>query len=135
MKLIWSVAAATALFVSSAAAGQAQVNAPGKMVVLTEKDHDRTVDLRVGEPISVNLPENATTGYRWAIESIDPQLIEVRATEAEYPTNAIGAAGEARWTFVAEASGTTEITLKRWRHWEGDASIVQRFRLRVRILP
>jgi inhibitor of cysteine peptidase len=135
MKLIRSVAAAGALLLWSPAAGEARMDTPKKAVVLTEKDHDRTVDVHVGETVSVSLPENATTGYRWAIERVDPQLIEARAAEPKYPANAIGSAGEVELDFLAKAPGTTAIVLKQWRHWEGDASIIQRFRIQVRIFP
>ena len=111
------------------------MDTPKEVIVVTERDDGRTLDLQVGEAIRVKLPENATTGYRWAIESINPQLIEAREAAPNYPANAIGAGGEVEWVFLAKAPGTTQITLKLWRHWEGDASIVQRFRLRVRILP
>jgi inhibitor of cysteine peptidase len=135
MTLIRSVAAAVALLAWSAAAGEAQMDTPKRMVVLTEKDHDRTVELHVGEGVRVTLPENATTGYRWAIEQLDPQLIEARAAQPKYPADSIGSGGEVQWDFLAKAPGTTSIVLKQWRHWEGDASIVQRFRIQVRILP
>lgn len=135
MKLPRSVAAAGALLVWSPAAGEAKMDTPNKAVVLTERDHDRTVDLHVGEALSVALPENATTGYRWAIEWADSQLIEPRAAQPRYPANAIGSGGEVEWSFLAKAQGTTSIILKQWRHWEGEASIVKRFRIQLRILP
>jgi inhibitor of cysteine peptidase len=111
------------------------MDTPEKAVVLSERDHDRTIDLHVGEAVSVSLPENATTGYRWAIEEADSQLIEARAAQPKYPANAVGSGGDVQWDFIAKAPGTTSIVLKQWRHWEGDASIVQRFRIQVRILP
>jgi inhibitor of cysteine peptidase len=108
---------------------------PKKAVVLTERDHNRSVDVHVGETISVILPENATTGYRWAIERVDSQLVEARSPQPKYPANAIGSGGEVEWDFLAKAPGTTSIALKQWRHWAGDASIVQRFRIQIRMLP
>jgi hypothetical protein len=36
---------------------------------------------------------------------------------------------------VARASGRTRLALKRWRHWEGDASIVERFAVTLDIKP
>ena len=135
MKLIRSGAAAAALLVWSAAAGEAQMDTPSRVVPLTEKDRDRTVELHVGEAVRVALPENATTGYRWAIETVDPQLIEAGAAQAKYPANALGSGGEVEWNFLAKAPGTTSIVLKQWRHWEGDGSIVQRFRVQLRLLP
>jgi inhibitor of cysteine peptidase len=135
VKLIWCVAAAAALLAWSAAAGERQMNAPEKVVALTGNDHDRTVDLHVGETVSVTLLENATTGYRWALEQVDPQLIEAVAAQPDYSANAIGSGGEVEWDFLTKAPGTTSITLKQWRHWEGDASIIQRFRIELRIVP
>jgi predicted secreted protein len=31
------------------------------------------------------------------------------------------------WKLVARRPGRTRVALKRWRHWEGDASIAERF--------
>jgi hypothetical protein len=42
--------------------------APTTMLLLVEKDNDRTVDIRQGESVRISLPENATSGYRWAID-------------------------------------------------------------------
>ena len=51
----------------AAGTGKAQVKAR-VMQSLTDADNERTVDLRVGESVRLTLPENATTGYRWAID-------------------------------------------------------------------
>jgi inhibitor of cysteine peptidase len=104
-------------------------------IILTEHDDGRTIDLHVGQAVTVNLPENATTGYRWAIEQPDARLVEAREGKSQYPSNALGSAGRVEWVFLAKAPGTTSITLKQWRPWEGDASIVQRFRAQLHIVP
>ena len=83
----------------------------------------------------INLAENATTGFRWAIDRYDEQLFEVVATEPHYPNNAIGAGGEVSFIFRAKKPGSGEIALKNWRHWEGDSSVTNRFRVRLRIEP
>jgi hypothetical protein len=36
---------------------------------------------------------------------------------------------------VARGPGRTRLGLKRWRHWEGDASIVERFAVTLDIKP
>jgi len=135
MRLLRFVAAAAALLALSPAAAKARTDTPKRAPMLTERDHNRSVELHVGEAVSVTLPENATTGYRWVIETVDPQLIEARALQPKYPGNAIGSGGEVEWSFLAKAPGTTSIALKQWRHWEGDASVTERFRIQVRILP
>lgn len=105
------------------------------MFLLTEKDNGRSVDIRVGESISINLPENATTGYRWAIDHYDPECLKATASEPHYTANAIGSGGEIAFTFEGRKIGSGEIVLKHWRHWEGDLSITSRFRLRLNVLP
>src|SRR5664279_4227950 len=72
--------------VSCAAAEEA----PKTMLSLVEKDSGRTIDIRSGETVEITLPENATTGYRWAIDHCDEEIIEALATEPHYPAKAVG---------------------------------------------
>ena len=108
---------------------------PKTMLSLVETDNDRTVDVRVGETVRVTLPENATTGYRWAIDRYDEEFIEAVATEPHYTSKAIGSGGKVAFVFQAKSVGTGEILLKHWRHWEGDSSVTSRFRLRLHVQP
>jgi inhibitor of cysteine peptidase len=39
------------------------------------------------------------------------------------------------WTLRARAPGRTRVGLKRWRHWEGDKSVVERFAVTLDIKP
>ena len=109
--------------------------APKAMLSLVETDNGRTVDIRRGETVQVSLPENATTGYRWAIDRCDEEFIEVLATEPHYTARGRGAGGEVAFTFHGKKIGTGEIVLKHWRHWEGDSSVTSRFRIRLRVQP
>jgi inhibitor of cysteine peptidase len=101
------------------------------MPSLTEADNGRTVDLRVGETVSVTLPENATTGYRWAIDRLDPGIVEANEAKPHYPSGAVGSGGVVTFAFKSTGPGSGEVSLKHWRHFEGDASITKRFRIRM----
>jgi inhibitor of cysteine peptidase len=105
------------------------------MRLLAETDNDRTVDIRLGETVRVTLAENATTGYRWAIDRYDEEFVEALGTDARYPSNRIGAGGEVTFDFQGRKIGTGEIVLKEWRHWEGDSSVTKRFRVRLHVQP
>ena len=105
------------------------------MVFLVETDNDRTVDIRLGETVRVSLPENATTGYRWAIDLCDKDIVELVANEPRYTASAVGSGGEVAFTFGAKKVGVAAIVLKHWRSWEGDASVIARFRVRLRVQP
>jgi len=101
------------------------------MPSLTEADNGRTVDLRVGETVEVKLPENATAGYRWAIDRLDPGIVAAKESKPDYPSDQVGSAGKAQFAFKAIKAGSGEVLLKYWRHFEGDASVTQRFRVRL----
>ncbi len=108
---------------------------PRSMPIIVEKDNGRTLDIRLGELVRVSLPENATTGYRWAIDHFDQELIEIVATEPHYRSNAIGSGGEVDFIFKGKQLGVGEIMLKHWRQWQGDSSIISRFQFRLHVTP
>ena len=114
----------------SAAAEKANI-----MQTLTEADNEKTIELRVGDSVRVSLPENATTGFRWGIDQLDAQIVEMVGSEPHYPGGAVGAGGEVTFTFKAKTPGTGDLTLKYWRHFEGDSSVTKRFHLRLNARP
>ena len=128
-----ALAGASLLYVTSAVSAGAEKADP--MQSLTETDNDRTVDLRVGETFRVRLPENATTGYRWTIDRLDDEVVEAVGSESDYAAGSIGSGGAITFTFRAKKPGTGDIALKHWRHFEGDASVTNRFRLRLNARP
>lgn len=103
------------------------------MLLLVESDNGQAAEIRFGESVCVTLRENATTGYRWAIDHYDEECIEAVSTESRYAPNVIGAVGEVAFTFKGKKIGTGEIVLKHWRHWEGDSSVIARFRVRLQV--
>lgn len=101
------------------------------MTPLTEADDGRSVDLHVGETVEVSLPENATTGYRWAIDRLDPDIVEANEAKSRYPSSQTGSAGRVTFAFKATRPGSGEVVLKYWRHFEGDSSVTKRFRIKL----
>jgi inhibitor of cysteine peptidase len=110
----------------------------GKKMVheLVETDNERTADICLHETVRITLPENATTGYRWVVERYDGTFLNELATESHYPKTAVvGSGGNVVFIFQGKKSGRGEILLKQWRSWEGDASVIARFRVLVNVLP
>jgi inhibitor of cysteine peptidase len=103
--------------------------------VLTAADNGRTVELHVGDEVALRLPENATTGYRWAIDSADANLVDIKEGQYVSTSEKMGGGGEAQWLIKAKAPGATSIKLKRWRQWEGESSVVERYEITLRISP
>jgi len=104
-------------------------------VAVTKEQNGRVVTAKVGDSILVQLPENPTTGYAWALDSIDPTLLEAGAPAYHGEGAGLGTGGVKTWTLKARAPGRTRVELKRWRHWEGDTSIVERFAVTLNIEP
>jgi len=103
------------------------------MLSLVEADNGRTVDIQQGDTVRITLPENATTGYRWAVDRVDESFIEALESEPHYAPSGVGSGGEIAFVFRAKAVGSGEIVLKHWRHWAGDSSIIGRFRIQLRV--
>ena len=102
---------------------------------LTERDDGRTIELRVGERIILELPEIAGTGYRWALDGPVPEAIDLSQEPFRSSSSMPGSGGKAAWTLLALAPGDVDLRLKLWRSWEGDASIRQRFGATLHIRP
>lgn len=128
------VAAAVLATMSSVAARTGVATMP-KRILLTDQNQGQVVAVRVGQLVVLSLPENATTGYRWAIDRIDTNLVEAGEPVRQYASTAVGSGGRIEWVFSLKAPGNTEIALKQWRRWEGDRSVVTRFHVQLRIVP
>lgn len=104
-------------------------------VAVTREQNGRVIVVKVGDSIVLQLPENPTTGYVWALDSVDSTLLETGAPAFHGGGAGVGTGGEKTWTLAARAPGRTRVALKRWRHWEGDTSIVERFAVTLDIRP
>ena len=102
-------------------------------VSVTKEQDGRVLAVRVGDSVSVRLLENPTTGYAWTLESIDATLLEAGRPTYHGEGAGLGSGGVKTWTLRARAPGRIRIGLKRWRHWEGDKSVVERFAITLDI--
>jgi inhibitor of cysteine peptidase len=103
-------------------------------LTITQADQGKTFTVHSGSVIALNLAENPSTGYRWEIEKIDPNVIELENSTFSLPAGAgVGGGGERIFTFRTKATGVARLQLKEWRPWEGDRSIVQRFDVTLQI--
>ncbi len=129
-----SVAAATAAVVLVFGAGgvdpagaDSTEGAEGMTATVTSVEDGRTVSVAVGDTLAIRLHENATTGYRWEVETYDEDIVTLQDSSANYAEDAVGSGGQVTFRFDVKAPGKTEVHLKLWRSWEGEDSVVQRF--------
>jgi len=85
-------------------------------------DTPQTVEARVGQPFSVTLPSNPTTGYSWALaQPLDDAILQLVQNSYQRAGPAMpGAGGTEVWTFEPLCAGYTTIALKYRRPWEPD---------------
>lgn len=103
------------------------------VVQLTQADSGQPTSITVGQTLQIDLDENATTGYVWAIDSYDKQILESLGSQPHYSSGPVGSGGQVTFSFKGVAPGTGPITLKNWRAWEGDSSVVERFETTVTV--
>jgi inhibitor of cysteine peptidase len=97
-------------------------------LTLTRADNGSAVAVPVGGRLVVRLDENPATGYRWALEPTDAEVVTLQHVEYVPSDDAgVGGGGQRTWTFIARTPGVASLHLKLWRAWEGDASISARF--------
>jgi inhibitor of cysteine peptidase len=104
-------------------------------ITLTEADNGKVVDVPQGDRITIQLPENPTTGFRWAADKLEDQVVAIEQDNYASPTGAgIGGGGTRTFTVKAMRPGTAQFRLKLWREWEGAASIRNRFDVTIRVM-
>lgn len=121
---------------SCAATSRVSVSSnPGSRLTLTQADNGKSISIRVSQTLTIALPENPTTGYKWAVEPSSQPLLVLKSSE--YVTTAkpglVGAGGQRILRFQARRTGTEKLRLKLWRSWEGDSSITDRFAVTVTV--
>lgn len=100
----------------------------GQEIELQEKDDGGASELATDDVIRVLLPENPTTGYRWSVDTLDGERLELVETKFHLSRPLPGAGGTREFRFRVLAPGRATLTLKHWREWEGDASVTRRYK-------
>jgi len=106
-----------------------------KFVDVNEDNNGGTIRVLPGETIRVRLRSNPSTGYSWALGPLEEGMLETSGESAfEADSHREGEAGYGGceiWTFKAERSGETDISLSYERPWEDDRPADKTFRLHV----
>jgi len=95
------------------------------MTTLNDQDRGRTVDVKAQSFLTVRLEENPSTGYVWKVENAEG--LEMLGISFERGSGSIGAAGVRIFQFRTSEAGSHNLSIKKWREWEGESSIIDRF--------
>jgi inhibitor of cysteine peptidase len=100
-----------------------------------ENDDGKVIELMVGQILEVELRENPSTGFRWELSAIGPELKKLPKEKYLPDSKAIGAGGRRTMEFEALRTGSAKILLEERRPWEADSPPVKRFRIEVKVIP
>jgi predicted secreted protein len=108
-------------------------------LLITDKDHGKTLATAVGKAVTLKLPCQLGTGYAWAIAG-EHKLLEVVGEpkfEDREPGTAggatVGGAAQQVFRLRALAAGTTTLELSLVRNWEKGAKPQKTFRVTLEI--
>ena len=111
--------------------------APAAVSVLTEKDSGRTVTLKVGERLRLNLRNPASGGYTVLTTAYDAKILTLLSRQdippAGGPTPLTGDFGRIEFVWEAREPGETEVTVNIAREWEKAKPPEQFVKIRVRV--
>lgn len=99
-----------------------------------------TLNIHVGDTISVALPQNASTGYTWVHKNVFHGVMKQHGSKTtsnfEPGTNVgtlVGQPSVETWTYVAVKPGTATIRMEYMRPWEKDTEPSNTFEVTVNV--
>ena len=102
----------------------------GEPLILTEADGGREVPVSAGQEIELRLPENPTTGMRWAFT--DHAGVEILGDENDLNRKTAPGAASDRVFRLRILGGDSHIVLQRAQAWEPTAPPEAIFHLHFR---
>ena len=102
-------------------------------LTLTETQNGGRFTIHVGDAIDLHLPENASTGYRWSIATLDRDRLSVEREGRRAGGGGVGGGGTATWTLRATTAGATRLRLTKSRKWETGKPPLEQFSVELEI--
>ena len=101
-----------------------------KQNVTVEKQSACPLKLKAGQNLTLTLPSNPTTGYRWAIQDSAGGVLRSLSPEVYKSADSgqlLGSGGQSTWRFQAFAAGSGRLRLTYQQPWEPEAEPAQVF--------
>ncbi|RUQ47010.1 peptidase inhibitor I42 [Corynebacterium pseudodiphtheriticum] len=87
------------------------------------------LQLKSGQTLTLTLPSNPTTGYRWATQDSAGGVLRALSPEvySSAESGVIGGGGQSTWRFQAFAAGQGRLRLTSQQPWEPEAEPTETF--------
>lgn len=107
---------------------------PPALITLVKPADGKSVTLKKGDQLAVELVENATTGYTWKLANGNTAVCQLKDDKFIPPDYTLaGAPGRRIMTFEAVAAGTDTLTFVYIRPWEKDQPPGQKLNVSVQV--
>ena len=105
------------------------------MVIITKQENGKEIKTKVGNVIQVELEGLGSAGYKWFLDSLNAEYLELisEETKAISDKEKIGAPVLGIWRFKTLKKGSTEIKMDHYRVWEGKDSATDHFVIKLTI--
>jgi inhibitor of cysteine peptidase len=96
------------------------------------KDNGKRVEVNADNMLCLSLLSNPSTGYEWAVDEIDENVMrQVGESESKPGSDLLGAPGEQVFRFQVVGEGQATLKLIYHRPWEKDAEPAKTFSIQV----
>ena len=103
-------------------------------VILNKQDSGKEISSKPGQVIQVQLEGMGGTGYWWYVQNLDTRHVELLSEKTKAVSDGrVGGPVLGLWTFRVKEPGTTEIKMDYFRSWEGVASALEHFRVKITV--
>jgi len=89
--------------------------------------------LQVGQALTLTLPSNPSTGYRWRVENPAANVLQSLGPEvySAPEEDVVGSAGVSTWRYQASSTGDAQLVLVYQQPWAADVAPVQTFDCKI----
>lgn len=110
-----------------------QTKSASPVIIVTDADNGKDIDLPAGDTLVVRLKSNPSTGYSWAIKG-DPSPLRLGKSSTKKNSQTGHAAGTPvtqEFRLSATSAGLASLTLEYRRPWEYTAGPARKFHVQV----
>lgn len=100
-----------------------------------DDDSQCPLNLSLGQMLTLNLPSNPSTGFRWNMQDGASELLKSLGPElhSQAKGELVGAEGTSSWRFIASDTGTGRLLLSYQQPWQATGEAAGLFDCRVSV--
>ncbi|WP_447722251.1 protease inhibitor I42 family protein [Aquipseudomonas campi] len=101
---------------------------PSSVTVQEKQLGSCPLQLHTGQTLTISLPSNPTTGYRWAVVDAAPSVLRSLGPEVYSPKQSgevVGSGGESTWRYRVLQAGSGRLLMHYQQPWQTDVAPAQ----------